>query len=628
LVPRLWRNFLTVVLQARFPAPADAPRGLLKFFAVSGGLLALAPSARAADYYVAPSGNDSNAGTMAAPFATVERGQQAASAGDTVYVRGGVYMFSSSSRTVGVSFSKAGTQSNPIRYFAYPGETPIFDLFQVTPNARVTGFDVNTSYVHIRGMEIRGVRQLITGDSWSVRIRGNGNVIEQLNVHDGEAPGIFITSGSNNLILNCDSHHNYDPLEGGGNADGFGCHSTGGGNVIRGCRGYWNSDDGYDFINAPGVCTVESSWAFNNGYRPETTTAAGNGAGFKAGGFGLDPGTFPNTIPRHVVRQCVAFGNRAQGFYANHHPGGIDFFNNTAFRNGANYNMLADVGASNHTIRNNIALSPGGTITNLTGGTDTSNSWNLGVTVTTDDFLSTMESEAILPREADGSLPNVSFMRLSPGSDLIDKGVDVGLPFAGSAPDLGAFESGLAAGAGGMGGTAGTGGTAGASGSAGAAAGASGAGNGGAAGDMGAGGVSGASGAGTSGASGAMAAGGTGGALAGGSGVAGSASGGTSGGSGVTGGTGGALPAGSGGTGGPAAAGGAVASGGSLAAGGSGTGGSMTGSGGMALGVDDGTEDVGCGCRMGKRTDEDLGWVLVALAVFLARRRRRSSEGL
>jgi MYXO-CTERM domain-containing protein len=31
---------------------------------------------------------------------------------------------------------------------------------------------------------------------------------------------------------------------------------------------------------------------------------------------------------------------------------------------------------------------------------------------------------------------------------------------------------------------------------------------------------------------------------------------------------------------------------------------------------------------MGKRTDEDLGWVLVALAVFLARRRRRSSEGL
>ena len=31
-------------------------------------------------------------------------------------------------------------------------------------------------------------------------------------------------------------------------------------------------------------------------------------------------------------------------------------------------------------------------------------------------------------------------MKLVAGSDLIDKGIDVGLPFNGSAPDLGAFE--------------------------------------------------------------------------------------------------------------------------------------------------------------------------------------------
>ena len=44
------------------------------------------------------------------------------------------------------------------------------------------------------------------------------------------------------------------------------------------------------------------------------------------------------------------------------------------------------------------------------------------------------------PRKADGSLPDVKFMHLSADSKLIDKGKDVGLPFAGSAPDLGAFE--------------------------------------------------------------------------------------------------------------------------------------------------------------------------------------------
>ncbi|MBN1309005.1 MAG: hypothetical protein JXA18_13865, partial [Chitinispirillaceae bacterium] len=44
------------------------------------------------------------------------------------------------------------------------------------------------------------------------------------------------------------------------------------------------------------------------------------------------------------------------------------------------------------------------------------------------------------PRKADGSLPDVKFMHLSANSKLIDKGKDVGLPFTGSAPDLGAFE--------------------------------------------------------------------------------------------------------------------------------------------------------------------------------------------
>src|SRR4030095_5205394 len=122
---------------------------------------------------------------------------------------------------------------------------------------------------------------------------------------------------------------------------------------LSGCRAYSNSDDGFDFINASGTCTVEKSWSFRNGYQPDTMTAAGNGAGFKSGGYGTDPSTFPDTIPRHTVRQCVAFRNRSQGFYANHHPGGIDFLNNTAYSNSANFDMLADVGASTHRLRNN-----------------------------------------------------------------------------------------------------------------------------------------------------------------------------------------------------------------------------------------------------------------------------------
>ncbi len=46
-------------------------------------------------------------------------------------------------------------------------------------------------------------------------------------------------------------------------------------------------------------------------------------------------------------------------------------------------------------------------------------------------------------RNADGSLPVTAFLRLAAASPLIDKGTNVGLPFSGSAPDLGCFETGL-----------------------------------------------------------------------------------------------------------------------------------------------------------------------------------------
>jgi hypothetical protein len=401
--------------------------------------------AHAADYYVAVDGNDANAGNLGQPFASIKRAEMAATAGDTVYVRGGVYRFSGSTASVGVAFTKSGSAGKPIRYFAYQGETPIIDLFELKPQARVTGLDIRANWLHLRGFEVRGTRQIVVGDSWSVRIRGDNNIVEQLNVHDGQAPGIFISSGASNLILNCDSHHNYDPLEQGGNADGFGCHSSGGNNVLRGCRAFENSDDGFDFINAPGTCIAEGSWAFRNGYIPDTNNAGANGAGFKSGGFGEPPNTPASGAPRHTIRNCVAFGNRAIGIYANHHPGGIDFFNNTSFDNPANFDMRpATGGTTSHKLRNNVSAGTGKAIVNFNGGSDEINSWTLQVQVTSADFVSMDKQLARAPRLADGSLPSGTLVRLAENSDLIDRGQDVGLPFSGKAPDLGAYEWGAA----------------------------------------------------------------------------------------------------------------------------------------------------------------------------------------
>jgi hypothetical protein len=85
-------------------------------------------------------------------------------------------------------------------------------------------------------------------------------------------------------------------------------------------------------------------------------------------------------------------------------------------------------------------------------GVDTAfNTWDLNIAQAATDFVSTTLDTAYQgPRQADGSMPAIGFLHLAAGSPLIDKGTNVGLPFAGAAPDLGAYEFGLA-GAGGSG---------------------------------------------------------------------------------------------------------------------------------------------------------------------------------
>ena len=80
-------------------------------FSVALLVLVVPLSLHAANYYVAPDGSDSAVGTEAAPFASVGRGQTAAAAGDTVFIRGGTYTISGTTATVGVTFSKSGTQT-------------------------------------------------------------------------------------------------------------------------------------------------------------------------------------------------------------------------------------------------------------------------------------------------------------------------------------------------------------------------------------------------------------------------------------------------------------------------------------------------------------------------------------
>lgn len=344
----------------------------------------------------------------------------------------------------------------PITYRAYQDEKPVFDCSDVKPpRQRVTAFYVSGSWLRLQGIEVIGVQVTITTHTQSIcfESQGSHNIFERLAMHDGQAIGIYHVRGSDNLFLNCDAWNNWDHTSEdgkGGNVDGFGCHPTRGstGNVFRGCRAWFNSDDGYDCISAQEPVTFENCWAAYNGRSADGKKLA-DGNGFKAGGYGSHVANeLPNPIPRHVVRGCLAVGNKASGFYANHHPGGCDWIHNTAFRNGTNFNMLGrladnrtDIDGTGHKLVNNLSYGSRRDLTAINSAKCelSGNSFTLGLKLTDKDFISLDESELTLPRQAGGSLPAIQFMRPASGSPLIDSGIKLEPSAPGPKPHIGAL---------------------------------------------------------------------------------------------------------------------------------------------------------------------------------------------
>ncbi|MCC5805206.1 MAG: hypothetical protein JJU00_02655 [Opitutales bacterium] len=387
--------------------------------------------------FVATGGSNASDGTEEAPFATLNHAVNVSQPGDVIVLRGGVYSHNS---TITIGTNRNGTAEMPVTVINYPGEEVIFDFSGQSKGSGNIGIRLNANYWRMIGLTIRNA-----GHN-GIRMDGSHNRLERIVAHNNHDTGIHLAgNASHNLILNCDSYHNFNTTgRVGNNADGFGAkfENLGPGNWFYGCRAWENSDDGFDFWMALNTIIVERSWAFGNG----DASVFGNPADFEGGGNGFKLGG--NHVPGdHIVIRCMAFdnfgaNNNAKGFDHNNNTGALTLIHNTAYNNGRNFTFPNNPQESGkrHAFYNNLSVFPGNVQVSA-GSEQAGNSWQERF-VTVDMVVSTDTSLAKSPRQPDGSLPDIDLLRPAPGTFMIDGGVDLGpaWPFLGSAPDMGAIE--------------------------------------------------------------------------------------------------------------------------------------------------------------------------------------------
>ncbi|VBB48662.1 conserved exported hypothetical protein [uncultured Paludibacter sp.] len=428
----------------------------IKFYFICFLFLLFTVKTFAVTYYVSPNGSASATGTISAPLTFTVAIAKSLTAGDSVIIRGGMYSFSTRQ-----NISKSGSSTNYIHIVNYQGEVPVLDFRTQAYNSSNQGISLSGSYVHIKGLIIQGA-----GDN-GMQVTGSNCEIENCTFRWNCDSGLQMKTGSNNLILNCDSYENFDYKTGGtsspdygGNADGFADkqYSNTGTNTYKGCRSWKNSDDGWDSYEKTGNTVYDSCWCyamapssydmtehirfktdsatwfyqFKNASGRYIITNYGNGNGFKLGGN--------STVNNTTLRNCVATGNKVKGFDQNNNAGAMVLYNCTSYLNGTNYGF-SNSGVGTLLIKNSASLS--GTNSNsfkTTSYTQSNNTWSSGFSCSATDFVSLDGTQIVAERKTDGSLPEIDLLHLTSTSTMIDKGVDVGINFYGTAPDLGAFE--------------------------------------------------------------------------------------------------------------------------------------------------------------------------------------------
>ena len=309
-----------------------------------------------AAYYVSTSGSDSNIGTADQPFRTIAHGLSALQAGETLYIRGGVY-----NETINSSQLPSGTSwANAPVIAGYPGESVVL-------TASGSGTDIitlsgSTRYVIFQNLILDGQGTAHNG------VNNPGNSTDHIRFDTVEIrnfwnQGAFvITSLGGYEFLNCNVHH----IVANGQQSANQSHGLYLGNSVLVDGGQYHDNGGY------GIQIYNSNYPAQptNNNIVRNTRIYHNATG-GAGGGGITIGGDNNLIYNNLV-----YSNGSDGIdVVWGSPTNTQLYNNTVWNNNGSGGIY--VSGSNTKLINNIVYQNiGGNIT-MAGGSGNTQATNL-----------------------------------------------------------------------------------------------------------------------------------------------------------------------------------------------------------------------------------------------------------
>lgn len=337
----------------------------------------IASSASAATYYVATTGSDTAAGTIAAPFRTIKAASRIARAGDVVNVRGGIYYDAAS------LYQVKGTAAAPIVFRAMAGETAIVDGSNLAAGTSILGLN-DSAFVEVSGFEVRNTHIGITvWHSNNVRVLNN-------HVHHTVRNGIYVGGDvlgansditvSGNNVHDTVLENQYHTMTTGGwagavvvsrteratitgnriyNNDGEGLISVRSNNAVIRNNEISDNFSAYVYLDNARFATIDRNLIYSTG----NTRYFRDGRPGSGIGIANETTSVMNLSSDNVITNNVVIGTRWGFYYGNYETGGglknTKVLNNTFYGTTDEIIRVEDDAHANSVVANNIFFQTG-----------------------------------------------------------------------------------------------------------------------------------------------------------------------------------------------------------------------------------------------------------------------------